>query len=152
MPRSIFPCRSGPRRKKAAESCCSVSAEVFALVSSTSFPLVGDWDSCCSREEWRGVGVKVVPRRFEMAVVYFPRQRVHRRFFYSVARAGLCACCVVARGLWFRRVTGRRASFFPCRLWLGYLSFINCPLFLQALPVFWCPSCPPGSWSFSKVF
>ncbi|KAF3561899.1 hypothetical protein DY000_02018505 [Brassica cretica] len=59
-----------------------------------------------------GVGVEVVPRRFGAAVVYFPRQRVHQRFFYSVARAGLCACCVVARGLWFRRVTGRRASFF----------------------------------------
>ena len=58
-----------------------------------------------------------------MAVVYFPRQRVHRRFFYSVARAGLCACCVVARGLWFRRVTGRRASFFPCRLAKRYQCF-----------------------------
>ncbi|CAN7071263.1 unnamed protein product, partial [Brassica oleracea var. botrytis] len=99
-----------------------------------------------------GVGVEVVPRRFGEAVVYFPRQRVHWRFFYSVARAGLCACCVVARGLWFRRVTGRRASFLPCRLWLGDLSFIDCPLFLQTLPVFWCPSCPPGSLSFSEVF
>ncbi|KAF3530978.1 hypothetical protein DY000_02041712 [Brassica cretica] len=38
----------------------------------------------------------------------------------------------------------RRALLLPCRVCLGGLSSIDCPLFNQALSVFWCPSCLPS--------
>ncbi|KAH0928510.1 hypothetical protein HID58_014237 [Brassica napus] len=37
----------------------------------------------------------------------------------------------------------------PCHLRLGVLSSIDCPLFLQALLVFWYPYCPLGSFTSS---
>ncbi|KAF3567382.1 hypothetical protein DY000_02011626 [Brassica cretica] len=55
--------------------------------------------SCCGGEKWQGVGVEVVPRRLRSVGGYILRQRVHRRFVYSVARAGMYVV------LWWRVVS-----------------------------------------------
>lgn len=47
-----------------------------------------------------GIYVAVAPRNPGSADVYFLRQRAHQTFFYSVARAGLCAA------VWWRVIFG----------------------------------------------
>ena len=54
-------------------------------------------------------------------------------------------CCVVACGLWLRRVMVRWALVLSCRLWLVVWSSLIHPPFFQALPVCSCLSRLSGS-------
>ncbi|KAG2265549.1 hypothetical protein Bca4012_077093 [Brassica carinata] len=59
-------------------------------------------------------------------------------------------CVLLCGGAWsLVPVCDESSSFvLPCHLWLGILSSIDCPLFLQALLVFWNPYFPLGNFHF----